>query len=160
MNIPEQEENDLDPRVEHACQELEEILRDRLVDFAVAGNTAEEDTDGLSIDTSHSMEIDDQTAQDELDGAGQYEEGNEIELNDEAPNLDNHNDNNGSINDALASAGNINERKMILNRGFNIAIQSIIRDSLLFDPYIQATAESNSIPEDEKISVNKKGQLV
>jgi len=27
MNIPEKdEENDLDPRVEHACQELEEIL--------------------------------------------------------------------------------------------------------------------------------------
>ncbi|KAF9427220.1 hypothetical protein BGZ76_002423 [Entomortierella beljakovae] len=123
MNIPKQDEEiDLDLQVEH---------RDRLVDFVVDGNIAEEDTEGLGIDTTYSMELDDQTAQDELDEAGQYEEGNEIELNDEAPNIDNHNDNNGSINDALASAGNINERKIILNRGFNIAIQSIIRDSPL-----------------------------
>ncbi|KAF9419697.1 hypothetical protein BGZ76_004219, partial [Entomortierella beljakovae] len=117
MNIPEQdEENDLDLRIEHACQELEGVLRDRLVNSVVDGSIAEEDTEGLGIDTIHSIELDDQTAQDELDEAGQYEEGNDIELNDEAPNLDNHNDNNGSINGALASAGDINERKMILNR--------------------------------------------
>ncbi|KAF9994584.1 hypothetical protein BGZ79_000653 [Entomortierella chlamydospora] len=66
-------------------------------------------------------------------------------------------------NDAVVTADDaerMEKRKQDIDLKLRATIRNALRDSLLYDPYVIETAEEFNIPEDERITMDKKNRLV